>query len=517
MILLKHFKKVKSDKDSSELVHEKGHRVTIAHKGLSDKMRAELDSMPHMSDGGEVSHLHDDYSQSDSDVQRTRVQDNMQGRPAPVHQDTDAEYNQRKKDFGKNAPRIQMPSGMDDGGDSVEDNPLAQPAPAEPMMSPMSPEQMQSIPNAQPSAPQGMPNPQQDMLKQMESQAAQSNQAQQQYAQAQAEQGAKESKAYQENQQKQVELQTLHQQNLMNQDKEMQAWVNDAKAGHIDPKHYINNMSGGQKVATAIGLLLGGISAGLSGGPNPVMKILEDNINRDVEAQKANSEQKNNIFRAMQQRYGNQRDATAATQLFYRNMMVDKVMQAAAQNKGPAAQLQAQMFKAQQDQQMLPIKMQLATVQTINDGLQKGLVSPEQAIQYKVPKEQQKAVFDEIGKARNVAQNEKEILGSFDKASNENTILKTGAGMLRTPASVTTMQNLLLPAIKDNEGRVNEFEFETVKKLLPQPGDTDAKIAEKRKGLINFIEAKKAAPTAKGFGIPVPDSGASKFKPIQGR
>jgi hypothetical protein len=51
----KQFKKVSSDDNSTTLQHPKGHKIVVAHKALSPKMRGELEALElHMADGGQV-------------------------------------------------------------------------------------------------------------------------------------------------------------------------------------------------------------------------------------------------------------------------------------------------------------------------------------------------------------------------------------------------------------------------------------------------------------------------------
>lgn len=567
MILLKHFKKVKSDKDTTELVHKDGHKVIVAHNSLSPKMKEQLKEVPHYNGGGFIEDT-DRYDtkpkpQNNQQQNNNNKQSSQPATQKPVKYDEygypsnyadggevdsrssrivspvpgiSIDYGKQPRDQGVDPrdsnrsndripPRLEglkgasdvvnsfkHPTGYADGGDvedDSEDTNMSMPEqPQEqPMMSPMSQDQMNAIPNAQPQAPMQQPQipqpgPQQQMLDQMQQNQQQGNQVMNDYAQAQGRQGALESKAYQENQQKLQDLQNMQQQNLQKQDKEMAAWIDDAKNGHIDPKHYVNNMTGGQKVMTAIGLLLGGVSAGLTGKDNPVQKILEDNINRDVEAQKANMSQKNNVFRAMQQRYGNQKDANIATQLFYRNLMVDKVMQAAAQNKGPQAQMQAQMFAVQQQQQMMPLKMQLATNQTINEALQRGTISPEQAIPFKVPEKEQSKAFDSLGKVRAIDQLRTQSMQHFDDIAD-----KMRSGNISPNLIRSEKQLLAGKLVQLSEGRYNyEAAQNMVDAAYPNWDDFGTTIDKKRdnfKGLFDALRAEHEG-RLKGYNIPLP-------------
>lgn len=78
----------------------------------------------------------------------------------------------------------------------------------------------------------------------------------------------------------------------------------DIRNGHIKPNQYLDNMSTGKKFATAIGLILGGMGQGKIGGDNPVMTFLNNQINRNIEAQKADMANKHNLLSALQHQYG---------------------------------------------------------------------------------------------------------------------------------------------------------------------------------------------------------------------
>ena len=73
---------------------------------------------------------------------------------------------------------------------------------------------------------------------------------------------------------------------------------------------------------------------------------------------------------------------------------------------------------------------------------------------------------------------------------------------------------MMLPIIHDAEGRVNEFEQKTTSDLEPKPGDTAAKIQAKRQALEAFLNQKKSAPTAKGFGINLDNFGSTSSQPV---
>jgi hypothetical protein len=63
------------------------------------------------------------------------------------------------------------------------------------------------------------------------------------------------------------------------------------------------------------------------------------------------------------------------------------------------------------------------------------------------------------------------------------------------------LHQALQPTFKDLEGTVRQAAMDnTFKNLTPAAGDTDATIAQKRQGLIQYLQSKASAPRAKSFG-----------------
>lgn len=281
----------------------------------------------------------------------------------------------------------------------------------------------------------------------------------------------------------------------------MQSYLNDK----IDPNRYYKNMSTGSRIASAIGLLFSGFGSGITGQPNIALGELNKAVDNDIDAQKNEQGKNLNLFKMNQEALGNDVQAQAATQNQLYTGVQAKLQMAALQAKNPATQLKAQQMINDIEQQKIQNRMRLGLLSQTEGGQsgQPGLLKadPAQLVPDMVPKEQQSKVFDEISKAQHVAKNQNQMLDLYDQAANQNTVLRTGAGYIRTPASILSLQALGDPLIHDQDGRVNEFEKKDYNNLLPQPGDTDAKIAEKRKGFIQFMNNKAEAPTAKGFGI----------------
>lgn len=91
-------------------------------------------------------------------------------------------------------------------------------------------------------------------------------------------------------------------------------YTNDPK-NKFNENAYLDNMSAGRKMTTALGLLLGGAGAGLAGGSNPAEDFLRQQIERNIQGQK--------------ERYGRQQTVwSAAKDLFGSNQAADSFARA---------------------------------------------------------------------------------------------------------------------------------------------------------------------------------------------
>lgn len=84
---------------------------------------------------------------------------------------------------------------------------------------------------------------------------------------------------------------------------ETQAFAADLDNGHIKPKTYhdlFNDKGTLGKIGTIFGLLVGGMGAGLSHQPNMLMEMMNKEIERDLDAQKQSSANKQNFLKINQ-------------------------------------------------------------------------------------------------------------------------------------------------------------------------------------------------------------------------
>lgn len=311
--------------------------------------------------------------------------------------------------------------------------------------------------------------------------------------------------AFNQAQKAQNDLTAKFQQQYATIDQELQQNQSQIMNQKVDPNRLWSTAGTGNKIAAALGLLVGGMGAGLTGQPNAALQVLNKQIDRDVEAQKANLGKQQTLFSMNMQRYHNAQAAEAATRLQLNTTLQAQLSMAALKTQNAQAIAAAKLHADQIGMQMIPYKIELAKW-NMAQGL-RSASDPQSAamlIRLTVPEAQQAKAFEELGKAQNHARQTSTIMAAFDQANQDNTISgRTGhAGF--EPASVARIQTALMPYLKDAEGRINEQELERTDKLIPKPGDSAAKIDQKRLGITQFLQEKAAFPTLDAYGVKVP-------------
>lgn len=149
-------------------------------------------------------------------------------------------------------------------------------------------------------------------------------------------------------------------------DDERQGFVDDLQNSHIDPNHYLNSMGTSGRISTDIGLILGGMGAGLAGGPNYAYQRLQQNIDRDVASQQTNIGIKQNLLSANLRQFGNLRDATDMTRVMQNDAVSHQMQQAAAKAGTQQALGNYLVAKGALDQKSAMLMATIGARQTIN-------------------------------------------------------------------------------------------------------------------------------------------------------
>ncbi len=212
-----------------------------------------------------------------------------------------------------------------------------------------------------------------------------------QMAGAQGEVSRRQAEIYGEEAQQQQNSAQEFQKSVQHFTNEYQNLVSDVQNNHIDPNHFAENRTVPQKVATAIGLILGGAASGITGQRNYALDFLNSQIDRDINAQHANQQNRSNLLTANT----NMARTNTAQADMLRLMKIAgyeaQAKQAAAKMGTAEAQAKFQMFQGQLHQQAMPlvlgmsIKNQLENNPNSNPGQLLNLyrtVNPEAAKEF---------------------------------------------------------------------------------------------------------------------------------------
>lgn len=271
----------------------------------------------------------------------------------------------------------------------------------------------------------------------------------------------------------------------------------------VDGNSYLKNRSTPSTILSSIALVLGGAGGGAS-GHNAALDILNNSINNDIEAQKADQSKTMNLWKM-------NRDATQdeiSANLQTKNQLISvaqmKAAQAAsniqsAQGKFQITQfisgLQQQKNENNRQQGILRMSQQAGAPGGSAMNIDPSLLIPANAN----PAAKQKAL-DEIEAAQNTASGRDSALSAFDDLSKENTVMKTGAGMLRTPEAAARFRAAISPMFKDIENSARQQAIEAfLDHVSPRPGDFDSTSQGKRQAVQSFLDSKASAPTFKNL------------------
>lgn len=117
-------------------------------------------------------------------------------------------------------------------------------------------------------------------------------------------------------------------------DKATQAYAE----GKIDPERFVSGMGTGDRFATAIGLIMGGMGAGVTGGENQALGLLKMRINNDIDAQKSEMTKRDNLVGMAYKQFGNMKDALEYSRAMQMNVLATQLNVAAAKSGDALAQ-----------------------------------------------------------------------------------------------------------------------------------------------------------------------------------
>jgi hypothetical protein len=319
----------------------------------------------------------------------------------------------------------------------------------------------------------------------------------------------------------------------------------------IKPDQVWNEKGAVGKVSTIIGLLLGGLGAGLSRGENQAAKALDNMISADIDAQKANLGKKHNLLSEAIRMMGNERDGYKLATLQLADLTKSKMQAEINKLQNPLMKARAQQQMVEFAAKYMPMHQQLiqstAAMSLANGAMQdpnkmpallnqldkldpkhagqivsqmltprNGKIAPALAqqdpavfVKYMVPGDRQKDVLGEIKRAQDTSQIAPQIMAAAKRAASRNPV-EHANGAREFEALINT-------TVQDLEGTVKQAAIDSIHhNLTPSgitatPGENESKI----RAVKEYLGAKASAPTAKAFGIDLNQFGSTSSDPVK--
>ncbi len=285
-------------------------------------------------------------------------------------------------------------------------------------------------------------------------------------------------------------------------DDEIKNFTSDIANQKIDYHRYLGNMNTGQKIGTAIGLILGGI--GGQGKSNQAADFLNRQIDRDIEQQRAQLGQKETIFSANLKRLGNDLDATNMSRAMMQSQLTNQLAQNAAksgslraqgianQTIGPI-QNQVDMFKNTQAMRQLGMtggQTQPGELSDVDPALLLPALQGDPAVKAEAAKE--------MNKLKEAKQLKTGLQQSFQNIHN-----KILAGTFSPNDTLSAQQAYAGPLAKLMEGRFNLEESKAqIKALMPGAFDSGETRANRMQRIDQMFEPIQQSTTnLKQIGI----------------
>lgn len=289
---------------------------------------------------------------------------------------------------------------------------------------------------------------------------------------------------------------------------EREALLSDIQNQHIDPNHFINTQDGASRIATAIGLIASGMGSGMAHQENLAAKFLNQQINNDIEAQKAELGKKENLLSANMRQFGNLRDATDMTRVMQTDILANQLKQAAAKQQSPLAQANLLKAMGQLEMQSAPVLSQMAMRKTLLSGAAKGQIAPESVIRMVVPENEQAGATKELKEAQSAYRAKDNVLSAFDKIAELNTVGNRVMSPFQSSRQISALRDPVVASLsKETAGRFTEQDAHMLQTLFPAAGDNAETIAMKRGQTTKLVNEKLNFPELKKWGIDLSNTG----------
>lgn len=259
----------------------------------------------------------------------------------------------------------------------------------------------------------------------------------------------------------------------------------------INPDRYWQSKSTGAKIQAGIGMLLGGLGSGMTGGPNLAVEAINKAVERDMEAQRADQSKTLNLWKMNREATQNDISATLATQNQMMNIVKNKALEYAAAASGPEAKARIAPLIAEIDQRMGVNNFHRAML-TAADRSGNIATDPSMMLDI-VPEKDRHLAVKEIADAKNYVQTRAHVLETWNKVKELNTVKNRMTNPLQTSRQVSALVNVASMALAklSGSGQLSNEEREAVQGAFTNVGDSKETDAVKLRNIESIMDQKK--------------------------
>lgn len=299
------------------------------------------------------------------------------------------------------------------------------------------------------------------------------------------------------------------QQNIQHVADDIDSTVKDINDSHINPNHYLEGQGTLGRIAIGIGLMVSGLGAGMSGQKNLAAEYLNQQIDRDINAQKANLGKKETVLSAYYKKYGNMIDAERAAYATQNAVYAAKIEQAAAKATSPLVKSQLLQHAGEFYQKSALNAKQIA----FSLGAQSSDADPAMKIAMLAPAEKQEKLQKDYEDASNKITMRDQALKGFDLVNEAETPSKVLHSLVSGQGE--QMNAGIDELAKDDVGKVNEAVRDDYRaQFKPRKSDTPFARKQRRQAYIDAWNSKIYKPSLIPYGVDTRTLGAQSPKKV---
>lgn len=459
-------KKVGGDKHHSIFKHPDGHEIKVAHSGISALQRKQIEKMP---------------------IQK--FADGSSGVEIPQNS-TPASMGSIDQEFPKEAPVSSMVSSnpssqVSDLGMPQEQAMLSRPVSKTDVQPKVTQSSLDTGDKSDPTTPQNLGEKSYNM----------GINAIGEQQRVDSEKSRRQADITQNDLQERQDFQQKTNDNQNKLLEQRQHFMNDYQADHINPNHYMESMSAGEKVASGIGLFLGGFSSAFTHNGNPAMDYLNKQIDRDIQAQQSKKDQQKTLLGANQAMFHDDIVAANQTRVNMNDIYLHKIQLAAEKLGTPEAKAKADMAAAQfglQNEALLRQNAVRATTLEALKGGGKELSAIDLSSAGIIPQQEATKEQASIDAQKTAIQKTHELYDALEKEQTAGNLLNPQSHR-RVQALNAELVNAVMNASASKRLTKESVEAE-IEPLEMKTSDSKETMAAKRQGILNIVQ-RHADPT----------------------